>query len=252
MTDLTACAAIYSAAAPGAAVPVGWLGSMLSLFSKLNRPIREVAYGTQDEQYNLLPFPASLSEVEGLIARGRLNSLDLYSAIQSRSDLVSTWDAKAHYDAHTAVMFLALDSNCSASLEDCLTSLYSSLTPGTYYGIAYHYEPHAGADFFATGTSFGDIPPEDPERLKQLRAWSQDLDGPQRFLRGYFRDVYRCNLINADHQRVLLECQTNATGQSIGRITPLTPSASIWEVTEEEAVGVRHYLRSAARLITDG
>ena len=70
--------------------------------------------------------------------------------------------------------------------------------------------------------------------MSQLSKWQVQLVTKQKYLGGWFRDVYPANLLSEEHLRAALPGGKTLETLGIGRLSLLGPGKWLWEVSDDE------------------
>ena len=107
------------------------------------------------------------------------------------------------------------------------------------YGISYLLPIYNGPVWYAVG--IGSHRSTDPrtrqsrETMSQLSKWQVQLVTKQKYLGGWFRDVYPANLLSEEHLRAALPGGKTLETLGIGRLSLLGPGKWLWEVSDDES-----------------
>lgn len=263
--------ALYFKSKQGDNIPLRWFERATELFVELNlSPILFTAGGGEfllddcyvlaDHGHNLTMFDtvikARKSELVKALKNGEIEDLGLDSP-QTRANDREEWRA--------TVSANVISGNCYVGIDEQLVSDASALLRRAYsiskwsfdvcYGIAYKLPLLQYPDGYASGfvkTSFSEVREMIRHRLEcNLRKktpdelWQDELYGERRHLTGLFRGAYPASILSESH---LQSADLRSLG--IGRLSKLSGSLWLWELSDSEIPLVQAILESKGILVS--
>jgi hypothetical protein len=181
--------------------------------------------------------------------------LGIYARQSDDLEVFLRWDACAFIHLSSQYSFLGVTDADPIPLSE-LTELHlAMLRPivNPAYGISYTHPLWLAPRLYAGGTLGGrvasDFSVAGRAYADPVRRWRIDRSSEEKWLRGWFRDVYPHQLLNPEHMAVRLPDGRSLLESGVGTFTPCGKDRGWWSVDESELASAREMLTAASRLL---
>ena len=254
MGDTISCAALYFKPNAIEGVPSKWVESAVRILSNAHLYPQELSLETKDKnESSVFEFAAYRTTLMQEAAKKNLNVVGLYSNPNRSKGLVLDWRALAYIDIGRGNCFLGLPQSVESAPSVVLHSLHlltEEFLP-VDYGIGYYFQSSSGPDFFAVGI-IANPARFDTEAMAEgdrVAKWGYEMDGPRRYLAGWFRDAYPANILSQLHMDARVGDGGLLRDAGVGDFFPMGEGTWSWEILERDIPRARELLRQTGRVI---
>lgn len=256
-TEVSKCSAFYWAKADAVGLSSVWAERAVSHLRQFGLPIREIGFtailGGGESRFE--DDPASLTRLASVIHTCTTGGLGLYASRSGDLEVFLRWDGCAFIHMESCYSFLGLTDSVHIQLSE-LSELHLNMIGPIImppYGISYTHPLWLAPRLYAGGTLGGrvanDFSVAGRAYADPVRQWRIDRSSEQKWLRGWFRDVYPHQLLNPEHVFVRLRDGRSLLESGIGKFTPCGEDRWWWSVDETELAAARNMLAVTSRLL---
>ncbi|MFY7953966.1 MAG: hypothetical protein ACOVT5_15805 [Armatimonadaceae bacterium] len=256
--EVAKCSAFYWAKTDTVSLSRVWAEQAVSCFRRFGLPVREIGFSATLEGGEWRfddDAPATLERLASLTPTCTTGGLGIYASRSGELEVFLRWDACAFIHLSSRYSFLGVTDATPIPLSELgelhLTMIGPIVNPA--YGIAYTHPYWLAPSSYALGLLSGRIATDAKPAAKvykgAVRLWRIDHSGEQKWLRGWFRDVYPRQLLNAEHVSVRLPDGRSLLESGVGTFTPSGQDRWWWSVDESELARAREMLTVASRLL---
>jgi len=256
-TEVAKCSAFYWADTDSVSLSGVWAERAVSQFRRFGLLVREIGFTAilGEGELRFEDDPASLARLALVMPTCTTGGLGIYARQSDDLEVLLRWDACAFIHLTSRYSFLGVTDADPIPLSE-LTELHlAMLRPivNPAYGISYTHPLWLAPRLYAGGTLGGRVATDSSVAGKAyaapVRQWRIDHWSEQKWLRGWFRDVYPLQLLNPEHVSTRLQDGRSFMDSGIGKLTPCGEDRWLWSVDEGELASAREMLTAASRLL---
>ena len=256
-TEIAKCSAFYWAKTDTVRLSSVWAEQAVSQIHRFGLPIREIGFTAilRGEELRFEDDPASLARLASVMPTCTTVAWGSHARRSDDLSVFLRWDACAFIHLSTRYSFLGVTDADPIVLSELAEFHLAILRPivNPAYGISYTHPLWLAPRSYAGGTLSGRIASDYSDLgtayADPVNQWGIDHSGKQKWLRGWFRDVYPVQLLNPEHVSTRLQDGRSFMDSGIGKLTPCGEDRWWWSVDESELSAARHMLVAASRLL---